>query len=121
MKQFIYILFLYISLIISLIYCYDTRCKYVTSAFQPLDCFELAFSSSKIEKCCLLEYKDKEKNRKYRRCEELTLEQFLDIEGTIENLENENTNITITSLECDKSYFLSFNNCIILFFLLLII
>ena len=100
--------FMYIS------YC-DTKCRYMKNAFDPLDCFSLGFSSSKTEKCCLLEYKSKEKDRKFRHCIEISLEQFIDIDGTIKDLENKDDDIKITSLECDKSSKLIFSTFFIIY------
>ena len=91
---------------LSLIICHDIRCKYMPSVYEASDCFELGFTSSKTEKCCLLEYKSKQQERKFRQCIELTLEQFIDIDEAINNLEKNDKDITITSLECDKSSFI---------------
>ncbi len=120
MKNIIKIIFLFAISIISLSYCYDSRCKYVTSAFDPLDCFNLKVSSSKIEKCCLIEYKNKTEDRRYRHCLELTLEEFLDIDNTIKEYEKNVEDISITSLECEKSSILSISEFIFIFVLLII-
>ena len=118
MKYISFSILLIIS-IFSISYC-DTKCRYMKNAFDPLDCFSLGFSSSKTEKCCLLEYKSKEKGRKFRSCIELSLEQFVDIDGTIKDLENKDNDIKITSLECDKSSILIFSKFFIIYTLLLL-
>ena len=116
----IYILFLFIIFIISLSFCDDDNtCNAMSSAYDPLDCFELE-SLNQNEKCCLFEYKDKEKNRIIRRCLEITLDEFLEIDKTIKQYEKNNKNIKIKSLECDNSSILSISKYIIIFILLLI-
>ena len=77
-------------------------------------------SSSKIEKCCLIEYKNKTEDRRYRHCLELTLEEFLDIDNTIKEYEKNVEDISITSLECEKSSILSISEFIFIFVLLII-
>ena len=116
MRKIIYILLIYIFIIIPLSYCID--CNDLYSAFDPLDCYDLDLSNG-YEKCCLLEYKDKGKNRKFGGCYQITLEEFEDIKKTISDLEKGNENITITNLLCDKSSFLFINNFIIILALLL--
>ena len=105
---------------LSIIICYDIKCKYMSSVYEPSDCFELGFTSSKTEKCCLLEYRSKKQDRKFRQCTELTLEQFLKIDDTIKNLENKDKDITITSLECDKASFLSLSKYILLLLFIIV-
>ena len=111
-----------VLLIISIFYisyC-DTKCKYMRNAYDPLDCFSLGFSSSRTEKCCLLEYKSKEYDRKFRHCIEISLEQFIDIDGTIKDLENKDDDIKITRLECDESSKLFFSKFFIIYAILLL-
>ena len=94
------------------------KCAAMVNAYTASDCFELDFLSSDTEKCCLIEYKDKSSDddmRKFRRCVELTLEQFLDIDKTINDYESANDNLTIYSLECDKSSFLTISKLLLFF------
>ena len=119
MKYNINIHILFIISIIYKGYCDNINCNEMPSAFEPSDCFTLEVSSNLFEKCCLLEYKSKQKERKFRKCLELTLEQFMDIDKTIMDLENNDQDLTITSLECDKSSILVLSKLAFIFALLL--
>ena len=92
----------------------------VTIASEPTDCFDIEFDFiNSNKKCCFLEYKDKKyDNKRKRNCRLLKEEEFLDIKKAIKNIQDNNKNITVLSLECDKSNILSLNNVLLLILLL---
>ena len=82
------------------------------------ECYENSFSTAIKKKCCFFEYKDKKLDDKIRKCYELTLEQFLDIDKTIEEINNKDKIKKVLKLECDKSSGLSFNYVLLALFVL---
>ena len=95
------------------------ECEGMT-AYESTDCFEIELDfKQNIKKCCFLEYKDKKYDNKRRRsCTILTNDQFLDIKKTIKSIKDNNKNVTVLSLECDKANILSLNNALLLILLL---
>ena len=118
MKNVHYFLFLMI-MISNIILNNSDPCNSLKSAYQALDCFDLSPTATTFEKCCYLEYKSKEKDRKFSACIDITLEEFLKINKKIKDLEKANKDITITSLECDKSFNLFSSKFLFIFILLL--
>ena len=95
------------------------ECEGMT-AYESTDCFEIELDFKKnIKKCCFIEYKDKKYDNKRRRsCTILTNDEFLDIKKKIKSIKESNKNITVLSLECDKSNILSLSKALLLILLL---
>ena len=89
-------------------------CENVINVHEATDCFHTMLDED-YETCCFFEFKNINKYIRERQCIPLELEQFLKIDDTIKQIEKDNKDIKIYSLECDKS-----NHLYIKFFIILI-
>ena len=80
-------------------------CENVINVQEATDCFHTMLDAD-YETCCFFEFKNKNKYIRERQCIPLELEQFLKIGDTIKQIEKDNKDIKIYSLECDKSNYL---------------
>ena len=94
-------------------------CENVKNVEDATDCFNTLLDDD-YETCCFFEYKNKNKYVRERSCIPLELEQFLKIGDTIKQIEKNNKDIKIYSLECDKSNYLSMEIFIMLMIFLLL-
>ena len=88
-------------------------CENVINVQEATDCFHTMLDED-YETCCFFEFKNKNKYIRERQCIPLELEQFLKIGDTIKQIEKDNKDIKIYSLECDKSNYLYIKFFIIL-------
>ena len=77
-------------------------------------CRSLAISTG-MAQCCYLKYKVDQNT--YYNCYELNLQQYYDIDSTIESLENQHSTWDIKSLECTSSSYLYGSFLLLLFIL----
>ena len=94
-------------------------CENVKNVEDATDCFNTLLDDD-YETCCFFEYKNKNKYVRERSCIPLELDQFLKIGDTIKQIEKNNKDIKIYSLECDKSNYLSMEIFIMLMIFLLL-
>ena len=94
-------------------------CENVKNVEDATDCFNTLLDDD-YETCCFFEFKNKNKYVRERSCIPLELEQFLKIGDTIKQIEKNNKDIKIYSLECDKSNYLSMEIFIMLMIFLLL-
>ena len=94
-------------------------CENVKNVGDATDCFNTLLDDD-YETCCFFEYKNKNKYVRERSCIPLELDQFLKIGDTIKQIEKNNKDIKIYSLECDKSNYLSMEIFIMLMIFLLL-
>ena len=94
-------------------------CENVKNVEDATDCFNTLLDDD-YETCCFFEYKSKNKYVRERACIPLELDQFLKIGDTIKQIEKNNKDIKIYSLECDKSNYLSMEIFIMLMIFLLL-
>ena len=80
-------------------------CENVINVHEATDCFHTMLDED-YETCCFFEFKNINKYIRERQCIPLELEQFLKIDDTIKQIEKDNKDIKIYSLECDKSNYL---------------
>ena len=95
-------------------------CENVKNVEDATDCFNTLLDDD-YETCCFFEFKNKNKYVRERSCIPLELEQFLKIGDTIKQIEKNNKDIKIYSLECDKSNYLSMEIFIMLMIFLLLV
>ena len=111
-------------LILSFIQCNkvtkNVRCENVKDIKEAADCFNTILDDN-YETCCFFEFKKKDKYVRERNCLPLDLDQFLNISDTIKDIEKNNEDIKIFSLECDKGQFLYLKSFIMMFCILLIL
>ena len=116
-----------INLILLLLYSFmectkETKniyCENVRDVKEASDCFNTMLDED-YETCCFFEFKNKNKYIRERQCMPLELEQFLKIKDTVKQIEKNNKDIKIYSLECDKSNYLSMEIFIMLMIFLLL-
>ena len=120
MNIFIYnlILLLLYSFIICNKVTKNIYCENVRDVQEAKDCFNTMLYED-YETCCFFEFKNKNKYIRERQCMPLELEQFLKIKDTLKQIEKNNKDIIIYSLECQKSNYLSNNIFLILMAFLL--
>ena len=94
-------------------------CENVKNVEDATDCFNTLLDDD-YETCCFFEFKNKNKYVRERSCIPLELDQFLKIGDTIKQIEKNNKDIKIYSLECDKSNYLSMEIFIMLMIFLLL-
>ena len=94
-------------------------CENVKNVEDATDCFNTLLDDD-YETCCFFEYKNKNKYVRERSCIPLELDQFLKIGDTIKQIEKNNKDIKIYSLECDKSNYLSIEILMMLMIFLLL-
>ena len=117
-----------INLILLLLYSFmectkETKniyCENVRDVKEASDCFNTMLDED-YETCCFFEFKNKNKYVRERQCMPLELEQFLKIKDTVKQIEKNNKDIKIYSLECDKSNYLSIEIFLFLIAFLLLI
>ena len=117
-----------INLILLLLYSFmectkatkNIYCENVRDVKEASDCFNTMLDED-YETCCFFEFKNKNKYVRERQCMPLELEQFLKIKDTVKQIEKNNKDIKIYSLECDKSYYLSIEIFLFLIAFLLLI
>ena len=95
-------------------------CENVKNVEDATDCFNTLLDDD-YETCCFFEFKNKNKYVRERACIPLELDQFLKIGDTIKQIEKNNKDIKIYSLECDKSNYLSIEIFLFLIAFLLLI
>ena len=95
-------------------------CENVKNVEDATDCFNTLLDDD-YETCCFFEFKNKNKYVRERSCIPLELDQFLKIGDTIKQIEKNNKDIKIYSLECDKSNYLSIEIFLFLIAFLLLI
>ena len=95
-------------------------CENVKNIEDATDCFNTILDDD-YETCCFFEFKNKNKYVRERKCIPLELDQFLKIHDTIKDIEENNKDIKIYSLECQKSSYLTKNIFIILIMAMLLI
>ena len=95
-------------------------CENVKNVQEATDCFNTLLDED-YETCCFFEFKNKNKYVRERQCMPLELEQFLKIKDTVKQIEKNNKDIKIYSLECDKSNYLSIEIFLFLIAFLLLI
>ena len=95
-------------------------CENVRDVKEASDCFNTMLDDD-YETCCFFEFKNKNKYVRERQCMPLELEQFLKIKDTVKQIEKNNKDIKIYSLECDKSNYLSIEIFLFLIAFLLLI
>ena len=95
-------------------------CENVRDVKEASDCFNTMLDED-YETCCFFEFKNKNKYVRERQCMPLELEQFLKIKDTVKQIEKNNKDIKIYSLECDKSNYLSIEIFLFLIAFLLLI
>ena len=81
-------------------------CENVNNVQEAKDCFNTLLDED-YETCCFFEFKNKNKYVRERYCIPIELPQFLNIGDTIKEIEKNNKDIKIYSLECDKNNYLS--------------
>ena len=81
-------------------------CENVKNVEDATDCFNTLLDDD-YETCCFFEFKNKNKYVRERSCIPLELDQFLKIGDTIKQIEKNNKDIKIYSLECDKNNYLT--------------
>ena len=113
MNIFNLILLLLCSFIVSNKVTKNIYCENVINVQEATDCFHTMLDAD-YETCCFFEFKNKNKYIRERQCIPLELEQFLKIGDTIKQIEKDNKEIKIYSLECDKSNYLYIKFFIIL-------
>ena len=120
----IFIINLILLLLYSFIECTkETKniyCENVRDVKEASDCFNTMLDDD-YETCCFFEFKNKNKYVRERQCMPLELEQFLKIKDTVKQIEKNNKDIKIYSLECDKCNYLSIEIFLILMTFLLLI
>ena len=120
----IFIINLILLLLYSFIECTkETKniyCENVRDVKEASDCFNTMLDED-YETCCFFEFKNKNKYVRERQCMPLELEQFLKIKDTVKQIEKNNKDIKIYSLECDKSNYLSIEIFLFLIAFLLLI
>ena len=94
-------------------------CENVKNVEDATDCFNTLLDDD-YETCCFFEFKNKNKYVRERSCIPLELDQFLKIGDTIKQIEKNNKDIKIYSLECDKSNYLSIEILMMLMIFLLL-
>ena len=94
-------------------------CENVKNVEDATDCFNTLLDDD-YETCCFFEYKNENKYVRERSCIPLELDQFLKIGDTIKQIEKNNKEIKIYSLECDKSNYLSIEILMMLMIFLLL-
>ena len=94
-------------------------CENVKNVEDATDCFNTLLDDD-YETCCFFEYKNENKYVRERSCIPLELDQFLKIGDTIKQIEKNNKDIKIYSLECDKSNYLSIEILMMLMIFLLL-
>ena len=94
-------------------------CENVKNVEDATDCFNTLLDDD-YETCCFFEFKNKNKYVREKSCISLELDQFLKIGATIKQIEKNNKDIKIYSLECDKSNYLSMEIFIMLMIFLLL-
>ena len=94
-------------------------CENVKNVEDATDCFNTLLDDD-YETCCFFEYKNKNKYVRERSCIPLELDQFLKIGDTIKQIEKNNKDIKIYSLECDKNNYLSIEILMMLMIFLLL-
>ena len=99
------ILLLLYSFIVSNKVTKNIYCENVINVQEATDCFHTMLDAD-YETYCFFEFKNKNKYIRERQCIPLELEQFLKIGDTIKQIEKDNKDIKIYSLECDKSNYL---------------
>ena len=117
-----------INLILLLLYSFmectkatkNIYCENVRDVKEASDCFNTMLDED-YETCCFFEFKNKNKYVRERQCMPLELEQFLKIKDTVKQIEKNNKDIKIYSLECDKSNYLSIEIFLFLIAFLLLI
>ena len=117
-----------INLILLLLYSFmectkatkNIYCENVRDVKEASDCFNTMLDDD-YETCCFFEFKNKNKYVRERQCMPLELEQFLKIKDTVKQIEKNNKDIKIYSLECDKSNYLSIEIFLFLIAFLLLI
>ena len=117
-----------INLILLLLYSFmectkatkNIYCENVRDVKEASDCFNTMLDED-YETCCFFEFKNKNKYVRERSCIPLELDQFLKIGDTIKQIEKNNKDIKIYSLECDKSNYLSIEIFLFLIAFLLLI
>ena len=117
-----------INLILLLLYSFmectkatkNIYCENVRDVKEASDCFNTMLDED-YETCCFFEFKNKNKYIRERQCMPLELEQFLKIKDTVKQIEKNNKDIKIYSLECDKSNYLSIEIFLFLIAFLLLI
>ena len=116
-----------INLILLLLYSFmectkatkNIYCENVRDVKEASDCFNIMLDDD-YETCCFFEFKNKNKYVRERQCMPLELEQFLKIKDTVKQIEKNNKDIKIYSLECDKSNYLSIEILMMLMIFLLL-
>ena len=116
-----------INLILLLLYSFmectkatkNIYCENVRDVKEASDCFNTMLDED-YETCCFFEFKNKNKYVRERQCMPLELEQFLKIKDTVKQIEKNNKDIKIYSLECDKSNYLSIEILMMLMIFLLL-
>ena len=120
----IFIIYLILLLLYSFMECTKTTkniyCENVRDVKEASDCFNTMLDED-YETCCFFEFKNKNKYVRERQCMPLELEQFLKIKDTVKQIEKNNKDIKIYSLECDKSNYLSIEIFLFLIAFLLLI
>ena len=94
-------------------------CENVKNVEDATDCFNTLLDDD-YETFCFFEYKNKNKYVRERSCIPLELDQFLKIGDTIKQIEKNNKDIKIYSLECDKNNYLSIEILMMLMIFLLL-
>ena len=96
-------------------------CENVKNVNEATDCFNTELDEE-YETCCFFEFKNSNKYIRERYCIPLTLQEFLKIHDTIKNIEKNQKDIKIYSIECDKcSYIITCNILIFILLFLLIL
>ena len=120
----VYLLCINICALIALINALNpSPCNAIQNPSSPSVCYNLTFSKNDSKYCCYKRgyFENNGQKNNFERCEEITQSQFENIDKTIKDMENNDSNPNIKgkiySLVC-KSYYLSMGLFSLLLFIL---